>query len=223
MFEPVLVKILKFLKSEPRKQSPAFIADSIREELRYVNTALKELVTRGVVVEEEGLFYYKSTPRNEELSRKMFVLYDKLLKRPLLIRGILSFTPVRESSFFSILEDEGLGREQTEAFLKEEIRRGYVRKVRMMYVERHSLCTSLAPFFRLLQRKGYLDHEEYKQLKERCKELGIPFTEEEYLVGRYPPELSQPAQEYLRKDKERLIDLLRDEGLRLRSLGLGYY
>ncbi len=61
MFEPVSVKVLKLLKSDPRRLSPSLIADSIREEPKYVNRALGKLVEQDVLI-EEGDFIATSSP-----------------------------------------------------------------------------------------------------------------------------------------------------------------
>lgn len=79
MFEPVSVKILKLLKSNPRKLPRGLIADSIGEELKYVNRALQKLVEKDMVIEEGGHYSYKLTVANEELSAKLFQLYDRVI------------------------------------------------------------------------------------------------------------------------------------------------
>lgn len=220
MFEPVSIKVLRLLKSSSERLTQKDIADNIKEEQEYVNRALKKLAQIGVITREAELYYYKTIPRNDEFSGKMFKLYDKVVKKPFLIRGLLSIIPFRANAFFEILESEGFDREELNAFLEEDIKSGYVRRIRVIYIEREVSERSLSSLFRLYLRGRFLSLNEYEELKEVCNNSGIPLLEEDHLLGRYPPELANPALEYLKKENLRIEDRIREERAHMHRLSL---
>ncbi|MDI6806890.1 MAG: hypothetical protein QMD14_03725 [Candidatus Aenigmarchaeota archaeon] len=67
------------------------------------------------------------------------------------------------------------------------------------------------------------EYEEFKkEFKKRWEDAGW-FTREEYfLIGMYPQELTNPAREYLNKEKKEIINKLTDEGFRLWFHGRPY-
>jgi hypothetical protein len=189
----------------------------VQEGQALVNRALKRLVAEGIVDSCEERYWYNATPRVEEFCQKLFTLYEKVLRRrqmELLAPGLLSQVGgrylLRMDPFLQVLEKEGFTMEDVTHFLDEEIERGYVKRVRVIFIARASL---LPPLFVPSYYASHLhvNTDEYEQLKERCYDLGLSVNEEDYLIGDYPAELAEPAIQYMETEKQEVIQALKEE------------
>ena len=219
---PTAVKVLKYLMDTPGSSPYHDIIRVTQEGQAFVDRALTELVTRGLVHRRgENHYYYSSTTEVDESCRKLFTLYEKVTARPqkeLLVRGLLSQPGPRYlwrvGKLLQVLEAEGFDREDARRFLDQETSRGYVNKIRIMFVARIPFTPPpFIPYYYMSDFRN-VNAKEYEQLKEQCHNLGLSMGEEHYVTGAYPPELSQPAVHYVEKEKRQIRDTLREEAFR---------
>ncbi len=191
----------------------------MRDGQAQVRRALAELVARELIDRHgEDYYRYRATPKADELCRKLFALYDKVSTRPqkeLLVRGLLSQPGPRYlwyiNKLLEVLEREGFTREDAIPFLNQETERGYIKRVRMIFVARIPFTAPpFIPYYYMSDFRN-IDPNEYEQLKQQCRNSGLLMNEEYYLVGTYPPELSQPATQYVEKEKRQMRDMLWEE------------
>ncbi len=186
-----------------------------------LDRAIAVLVAQGLVEREGEDYRYRASGGTDELCRKLFALYDRVVTRPhneLLVRGILSMPGPRYlwrmSNLLELLEKEGFAREEAIPFLDEEVEKEYIKKVRIIFVARVSFALPpFIPYYRISDFRN-VEGDEYEQLREQCQNLGLTMTEEHYLTGAYPPELSEPAVQYLEKEKRQIGGRLREEAFR---------
>ncbi|MEE8473117.1 MAG: winged helix DNA-binding protein [Dehalococcoidia bacterium] len=78
---PSLVKILRYLRNSRSGKTHADIIRAVRETQEHVARALEKLVKDGVITEHGDLYQYQPTPKGEEICRKMFIIYDEVVRR----------------------------------------------------------------------------------------------------------------------------------------------
>ncbi|MEE8618578.1 MAG: hypothetical protein V3S84_00440 [Dehalococcoidales bacterium] len=185
----------------------------------HVHRALTELVARRLIDRRgEDHYHYRATSEADELCRKLFALYDKVSTRPqkeLLVRGLLSQPGPHYlwhmNKLLEVLEREGFTREDAVPFLDQETKKGYIKRVRMIFVARIPFTASpFIPYYYMSDFRN-IDPNEYEQLKKQCRNSSLLMNEENYLMGAYPPELSQPATQYVGKEKRQMRDMLWEE------------
>lgn len=217
---PTIVKILGYLRDSKTARDYPDIISNVGEGQEYLDKALEKLVSGGIIANEGGSYHYEATPRTEEFCQKMFALYEKVIKKPhleLLIRGLLCQFPSRYlvhlSTLHKVLEREGISKEQINAFLQQEIGAGHVKKIKLIYVGKASLPFPLyipSYYFSYLRNIASI---EYEKVEEYCQSSGLLFHEEDYLLGDYPSELANPAREYLQREKQQMLDALKEQAL----------
>ena len=216
---PAAVKVLKYLRDVSAPSTHNDISRAVREGQAHVHRALTELMVRGLIDRHgEDHYHYRGTPEADELYRKLFALYDKVSTRPqkeLLVRGLLSQPSPRYlwhmNKLLEVLEREGFTREDAVPFLDHETKKGYIKRVRIIFVAGIPFTTSpFIPYYYMSDFRN-IDPNEYEQLKQQCRNLGLLMNEENYLMGTYPPELSQPATQYVEKEKRQMRDMLWEE------------
>ena len=219
---PTAVKVLKYLMDVEVPSTYTDISRAVHEGQALVDRALTELMARGLIYRhEEDRYHYRATPEADELCRKLFALYGKVSARPqkeLLVRGLLSQPGPRYlwhmNKLLEVLDREGFAREDAVPFLDRETRQGYLKRIRMIFVARISfMAPRFIPYYYMSDFRN-VDANEYEQLKQQCRNLGLLMNEEDYLMGAYPPELSQPAIQYVEKEKRQIRDMLREEAFR---------
>lgn len=205
---PTVVKVLKCLRDGKGGKTEEEISDSIKEGEYYVSEALERLVKEDIIAREGKLYHYNATPRAEDFSGKMFKLYEKVIQKlhkEWLVRGLLSSTPshypLRESTLVEVLEREGFDTEETSTFLAQEIEQGYIEKSKIVFM---GTKPSAIPPFRFCSRVRFTTLDEYEELKEEGKNSGLAIYEEDYLKGNYPPEVANPALEYLKRRRKEM-------------------
>lgn len=214
MFTPAITKVLKYLRENPTKKTKEQISSIIGEKQEYVNRALDKLVAIKVVAEEEGFYWYTFTLYSEDFSTKMLEVYDRVGKRPvkeLLIRGLICQIPshylFHAETLLEILEKEGLDRKELEEFLEREIEDGYLKKIRIIYLGMGHLSLPLYIPSYYITHLRIVEWERYEGLKHK----GAESYEEDYLMGQYPPELAEPAKEYIERERKDVKDKLKKE------------
>ena len=226
---PAAVKILKYLIDVSAPSTHNDISRAVREGQAYVHRALTELMARGLIDRHgEDQYCYRATPEADEFCRKLFALYDKVSTRPqkeLLLRGLISqVSPSylwHMNKLLGVLEGEGFARENAVPFIDQETEKGYIKRVRMIFVARIPFTAPpFIPYYYMSDIRN-IDSKEYEQLKQQCHNSGLFINEENYLMGAYPSELSQPAVQYVEQEKRQIRDMLRDEAFQ-QWQGLSY-
>jgi DNA-binding HxlR family transcriptional regulator len=219
---PTAVKVLKYLMDVSEPSTYSDISRAVNEGQVLVDRALTELMARGFIDRHgEDRYHYRATSEADELCRKLFALYGKVSARPqkeLLVRGLLSQPGPRYlwhmNKLLEVLDREGFAREDAAPFLDKETRKGYLKRVRIIFVARISFTAPpFIPYYYMSDFRS-VDANEYEQLKQQCRSLGLLMNEEDYMMDAYPPELSQPAIQYVEKEKRQIRDMLREEAFR---------
>jgi len=221
MFTPAIVKLVNYLKDTGAKKTQEELATIIDEPLEYVNKALGRLTAIDVVTHEEGGYLYHATPDSDQFSAQLVEVYEKVNRKPakeMLIRGLICQIPSQYlfhiHTLLEILQQEGVEREEFDQFLEQEIDKGYLKRIRVVYIgKRISIIPIYIPpyYFYRLHHLGIIDHQEYDSLKQGDRDY--EFQEEDYLIAQYPPELANPAREYIGRERGELRDNLRRRGL----------
>jgi len=226
---PTAVKVLKYLMSVSAPSTHSNITRAVREGQTLVDRALDELIARGLIDEcEEGYYQYRAIPEADELCQKLFALYDRVstrLEKELLARGLLSQPGPRYlwqlNKLLEVLEREGFTREDVVPFLDQETKRGYIQRIKIIFVARIPFTAPpFIPYYYISDFRN-IDPNEYEQLEQQCHNSGLSMSEEYYIAGAYPPELSQPAIQYVEKEKRQVRDMLREEAFQ-QWRGLSY-
>jgi hypothetical protein len=221
MFTPAVVKVIKYLKDTGAKKTQEELATIIDEPLEYVNKALGKLIAINVVTQEEEGYLYHATPDSNQFAAQLMEVYEKVNRKPakeMLIRGLICQIPPQYlfhiHTLLEILQQEGVEREEFDQFLVQETAKGYLKRIRVVYIGKEpSIVPIYIPpyYFYRLHHLGIIDHQKYASLKQESKD--DEFQEEDYLIARYPPELANPAREYIERERGELRDNLRKRGL----------
>ena len=130
---PISIKLLQILRENQTEEfTEEEIAKSLKEDQNYVNKALEELVKRGLIEKQTGVYNYLLNNRSEELYKKMVQLYEIVNRKQsekLLIRGLLCEGPLHMDGLLEILEIEGFNREEIMTILRKDIKEGYIKKI----------------------------------------------------------------------------------------------
>ena len=218
---PTLVRILKYLRDEA---TPHTYEDIISETLvsqGNIEKALTKLVESGVVQVEGGLYRYIPTPKAEELCQKLFTLYEQVLQQPrleLLLRGILSQSAphyfLRKATLVEMLEREGFSSQEVARIIEEEIEKGYLRQLKLVFVTKLPFSPPVYVPLGYISHFGPIPSREYEALREYSQIRGLNFLEEDYLQADYPPELAEQGQKYLESETGEILERLREEAFR---------
>lgn len=218
MFTPTLVKVLRFFEERPAGGSREEITTATQAEPWWVERALEHLSRNHLVALNGGTFYPE--PPLAAFAAEMFRLYDKINRRnqrELLVRGLLS--AVRErgylmnlESLLKLLEEQGFEREETLAFVQEEVSRGHVGKIRVSVGSRRVGILPPLPCLPLSDLRP-TDLEQNDEVKGDWRERGFTVWEGDYLIANYPVDLSTPAMLFLDVEGAELKMRLREETL----------
>ncbi|MDP6347876.1 MAG: hypothetical protein QGF81_05840 [Dehalococcoidia bacterium] len=218
MFTPTLVKVLRYFQEHPAGGSCEEIIGSAQMEPRWVEQALCHLGQNNLVAISDGT--YQPEPSLDEFAVNMFRLYDKINRRnqrELLVRGLLS--AVRErgylmnmESLLKLLEEQGFEREETVAFVQEEVSRGHVGKIRVSVGSRRVGILPPLPCLPLSDLRP-TDLGQYDEPKGNWRERGFTVWEGDYLIANYPVDLSTPAMLFLDVEGSEIKMRLREETL----------
>jgi len=195
---PIGVKVLKYLVNTTVPTNYNNIIKVVDEGQVLVNRALTELTARGLVDKHgDDCYQYRATAETDELCQKLFALYDRVIARvqkESLVRGLLS----QPSPCYLWRTDKLLE----------------VLEIRVIFVVRVPfVAPPFIPYYNISDIRN-VDADEYEQLKQQCRNLGLSMNEEHYLLGTYPPELSLPAIHSLEEEKRQVRDMLVEEASR---------
>ena len=223
MFEPASVKVLKYLRSDRVPRTKSEIVRATGETSEFVVKTLDKLAEERIVVEDAGGFRYAGEPKNEAVYTNLLQVCDLVTRGQqleLLVRALICATPqpclVRLSAVVSILAGEGYSAEETMEFVGEEIKRGYVKKTKLLFfLRRHNTLPTYVPQ-EYISPISCGDNDSYHQVGHYVGEddPGYPSAHEDYLLGDYPREVASPAREFLDTEKSHIKDKLREEAMR---------
>lgn len=225
---PTIVQILRHLRRDGEAHTYEDIINETSRSQENVKRALAKLVESKIIKSEESFYRYIPTPEAEEFCQKLFDLYEKAAQKPrmeLIVRGILSSSArhlFKLSKLLEVLEKEGFSSEDVSQLLEEDINKGCLRRLKLIFVTRFPFSPPI------YMPSGHVLHfrevhpQEYKNLKEYSQSKGLCFIEEEYLQPNYPPELAEQGRRYLEKQARQILESLREEVFRQRYRLRGY-
>ncbi len=223
MFEPSSLKILRYLRSYRLPRSEAEIVQATGETPEFVEKALDKLSAQKIVVMEPGGYRYAGEARSDALYGKLgevCALVSRGAELELLTRGLICATPqpclIRLSAVLTILAGEGYNNDEVMDFIAEEIKKGNVKKIKLLfYLRRQSSLPTYVPQ-EYINPLSWVDTDSYHQVGHYVGEddPGFPSAHEEYLLGDYPREMASPAKEFLDTEKTYIKDKLREEAMR---------
>jgi hypothetical protein len=215
---PTLVKVLRYLHDNSEPSSYNDIISAVQERQALVDKALEKLVAERIVHSRDSLYSYNATPRAEELCQKLFALYEKILARPqleLLARGLIcqadEYYPLRMNTLLRVLEKEGFAAEDVTRFLDGEVKMGYVKRMPAIFGGR--VWGSPPLFIRYYLGLAQFGQHDYPQPEDWSGNSGLAHSQEDYLLSNYPPELAEPAVQYIETVKPELGQVIMGEAL----------
>jgi len=224
---------LKLLRDTAQSLTESEIADRAKEEHIYVAKALQKLTQRKIVVKNGEFYSYRKTLVNERFVEGILAVYDKIGKKSQtewLIIGLLSIAThyrhlVGRSTLVKVLTKEGFDSEQINNFLEEELKEGRITKIKVAIETAKDKSSYVLPAIPWYHTSHLLrtDEDESERLKKRWIDRGYFIQEEDYLIANFPPQMTDPAKEYLDKEMPQIRQRLRDEILEWwYRLGVGW-
>lgn len=221
MSDPSIVKVLLCLKDSSSVISREHLIATIGELPHYIDKALNTLCVLGVVEKKAGGYRYKSGDQNDHFSTKLLRVYrvvNKERTRDLFVRGLICQVPqqypIHLETLLDITQREGLDREGVLKFLQEEMSKGYVRRIGIVFSRTNSIGASvllpvyLTPYHWLgLRDHGDIKTNEYDTIEEMDRDRDP--DEEDYVLAQYPAEMVGSAREFMREEGKELVHYLR--------------
>jgi len=221
MTETCLLKCLKLLRNGDCPLTEQEIADRVEEDRVYVATALEKLGGRRLVAKTGQHYSYRRTLANEEFSRRMLTVYERIGKKSeleSLVIGLLSAAVrekhlLKEKTLLRVLGEEGFGGDEIGAFLQAQVDDGRVRRLRVALRKETDESFPSPPVipWHYTSRLIRMNEDEYDKVKKRWGDEGFFVQEEDYLIADFPPEMAGPAAEYLYRAMDHVPQKIEDE------------
>ncbi len=219
---PSIVKVLQFLIGHPTGATLEEITGATGESPAHVDKAVEKLVSLGIIDQRDGAYFYMPSQANDCFSEQLHKVYQTITherSRDLFVRGLIcqvpSQHPIHLETLLDIAEKEGLDRYGLRRFLQQEITRGYVKRIGIVFGKTNAIGTSillpvyLTPYHWIgLRSQGDIKTCEYDTLESDADER-TP-DEEDYILAQYPPEMATSAREYMKDRGKELVHYLRD-------------
>jgi len=219
---PAIVKVLQHLISHPTGATCEEITGATGESEAYVDKAVEKLRDLGVIYEWDGAYFYVPGQDNDCFSDQLLKVYQTITherSRDLFVRGLIcqvpSQHPIHLETLLDIAEKEGMDRKGIRRFLRQEIARGYVKRIGIVFGKTNAIGTSillpvyLTPYHWIgLRSQGDIKTYEYETLENENDQRET--DEEDYILAQYPPELATSAREYMKDRGKELVHYLRD-------------
>ena len=221
MAETCLVKCLKLLRNSDCPLTEQQIADRIEEDPIYVARTVEKLAERELVSKVGESYSYRTTPANEEFSKRILAVYEKIGKKcemESLVIGMLSAAVrekhlLKETTLLRILGEEGFGADELGVLLQGHVDEGRVRRLKVaLRKEKDESFPSppVIPWY-YTSRLIRMNEEEYEKVKRRWGDEGFFVQEEDYLLADYPPDMAGPAADYLYGAMAHVTQKIEDE------------
>ncbi len=219
MFEPSPLKILRYLSRHDTPRTRAEIARDTGESLHFVTQAVVKLAKKKVIEEVNGGYCFGRKPQAEAFYKKLVdvcTLVSRGSQMELLVRGLICAPPqpcfARLEAVISIMASEGYSQEEITGFIDEEVKRGYVKKVGLLFFLDRAHCIPTYVPQEYISPLSWVDMEIYHE----WDHVGAqgPSAREEFLQGNYSREVANAGREYLNTEKAYIREKLREEAMR---------
>ncbi|MFC1954336.1 hypothetical protein ACFLVZ_00735 [Chloroflexota bacterium] len=217
---PTLVKILRYLHSNAEPSTYGNIITTVQKEQELVDRALSELVSQGIIDNDNEYYSYKASPEAEEFCQKLFALYNIILRTPqmeLLVCGLLSRAGgghlLRMNTLLHVLAIEGFATDDVLHLLDQEMAGGFIKKIPVIFF---GMDLSLPPVLipACYESRLQINPAWYELAKEWCQTSGSSSIEEDYLIGEYPDDSAEAGIQYVETEKQRAVtEVLREEAV----------
>lgn len=221
MTDTCLLKCLKLLRDSDCPLTEQQIADSIEEDRVYVGTALEKLGERELVARMGESYSYRTTSVNEEFSRKMLAVYEKIGRKcemETLVIGVLSAAVrekhlLRENTLLKVLTEEGFAANEIGILLRKQIDEGLIRRLKVALRKKVNEIFPSPPIipWHYTSRLIRMQEDEYEKVKKRWSDEGFFVQEEDYLMGDFPPAMAGAAADYLYGAMSHVTHKIQDE------------
>jgi Mn-dependent DtxR family transcriptional regulator len=221
MTETCLLKCLKLLRNGDCPLTEQQIADRIEEDQVYVARALEKLGGRELVSKTGEYYSYRTTLANEEFSKRMLAVYEKIGKKcemESLVIGVLSAAVrekhlLKENTLLRVLGEEGFGADEIGVLLQEQVDEGLVRRLRVALRKEKDESFPSPPVipWHYTSRLIRMKEDEYEKVKERWGDEGFFVQEEDYLIADFPAVMAGPAADYLYRAMAHVAHKIEDE------------
>lgn len=215
---PTILRVLEFLRDSGTAANIPDIINRVQESQEYITPALATLVEDDIISFSDGTYHYTPTPRTEQFFGDLLEVYRRVSRRPEqenIVRGLLSQLPahylLRAESIFEVLGRESMDHAETSSLLQLEIDAGYLKRVKVLFAgPKYFSCPVYIPPYYATNLES-ISPEQFDAARLDCQTHGIPYSEEDYLMGCYPPDVAEPARDYLKKEKREIVDYLRSQ------------
>ena len=142
---------------------------------------------------------------------------QRAARKDLTFRGILNATYYRclihLGTFTEMMEREGFDKEETTATLDQEVKQGYVQRLKIVYRSRSGLKHKFFSFIPLYYYPHFIvmDADNVQPFRAKLENTGITLLEEDYLLGNYPKELAAQSRDYILKEKNHIQEKIKAE------------
>jgi len=221
MSTPVVVRVIQCLRQSGGEKTAPEVCSIIGEPSNRVNAALHRLVELNLADRVGEGYAYRHTPENDGLVSRLLRLYEEVGRgrdAGLLVRGFLCQIPARYPfhlrTLLELCQGQGFDRAEVARCLEREVAGGCVRVMGVTYTRmRNSVLVPVYVnplHFDSLSNQGAVVMRYQDRLEPEQLEAG---DEEYYLVADYPPELSGPAREHMRREKTEVKECVQAMGL----------
>ena len=188
------------------------IADSTGLSSEEVGKILDLLLEKGTLRRFDGVLYTIRT--FEQIAPGLISIYTGMKSEESLefaMRGALMiYSPLREDMLKRAMRDLGFSEKEVDDLIVRDLTMKYLKKVRAIHIGKIRNGSRLVPvgFYAELDADV---HAVMEKLLEYYRRLGFveEIFEEELLIGRYPPEMAQPARESIKKERIEVRNRLR--------------
>lgn len=224
---PTIVKTIEYLRDkQPGRMSSEEVAKSLNENAEEVNKALTELSKRNAIAEEMlgelKLYRFDPNPGAEEFYKKLTDVYGKVERKErseLLLAGLLGDDkiPLYKDALTKALEGDGykedeikdlIARLRTEKKI-EVVKRPVFKGKRTKDGKESVTVDALAVY----EKEKITGKKLAKKIKKDYKKQGYEgdVYEEEFLVGKFPPKVTDFAKKYIEKEGKSVREKVQKE------------
>ncbi len=216
---PSIPRILEILLESEEGRDKSALLQALGN-ASYATKAVDTLLESGVIARERGrlrICHNSGATHKVHQIVRFYGNIQRATRKQLMFRGILNATHykclIHFGTFIEMMEHEGFGKEETVATLDEEMKQGYVQHLKIVYKSRSGLMHKFFPFIPLYYYPHFIvtDAGNVQPLRSRLESAGVALTEEDYLLGNYPKELSAQARDYILKEKNHVKEKIKAE------------
>ncbi len=216
---PSIPRILDILlESREGREEPSLLQAAGDE--AHAAKALELLLQHGIVARERGWVRICEGTETACKVDQIVAFYKRVqraARKNLVLRGILNATYykclVHLGTFVQMMEHEGFDEAETLRTIDEEVREGYVQRLKIAYRSRSGTRHKFFPFIPLYYYPHFvvMDADKMQPLRSRLENPGVVLAEEDYLLGNYPKELASQSRDYILREKHHIKEKIKNE------------